>query len=197
MKNIKIISTVLIVSGIALLLYTFGAKYLTVLRQNNMVKNYEQEIKKYRKPSPANYHAKITNTPSTDGTIGILVIPKIDLKVTIGEGTDMRTLKYAVGHFKNTAMPGQKGNFALAGHRSYTYGQYFNRLGELKNGDEIYVETINKNYKYTIYSIKVVLPNQIEVLNPTKDSTITLVTCTPIRIATHRLIIKAKEKSSL
>ncbi|WP_438265248.1 sortase [Clostridium tyrobutyricum] len=50
---------------------------------------------------------------------------------------------------------------------------------------------------YTIYSIKVVLPNQIEVLNPTKDSTITLVTCTPIRIATHRLIIKAKEKSSL
>lgn len=187
MKSIKIISIILIAVGITILLYAFGAKYWTSHKQNNMVKNYEQRIKEQKKS------ARNSSTPTVNyGTIGILIIPKINLKVAVGEGTDINTLRYAVGHFKGTAMPGQKGNFALAGHRSYTFGQYFNRLGELEDGDEITIETTNKSYKYKIYNIKIILPNQTDVLNSTKDSTMTLVTCTPIRIATHRLIITAK-----
>lgn len=46
-----------------------------------------------------------------------MTIPKIDLEVTIGEGVDMNTLKYALGHFPNTAMPGNDGNFSVATHR--------------------------------------------------------------------------------
>ncbi|WP_446897320.1 class D sortase [Clostridium sp. LBM24168] len=190
MKKSGIIGIVLILTGISVLLYAFGARYLTAYRQNNMVKNYEKEIKNYRK-SPETLQKN--TTPSIDyGAVGLLIIPKINLKVAIGEGTDMDTLRYAVGHFKDTALPGHKGNFAMAGHRSYTYGQYFNRLDELKIGDEIIVETVKGKYKYKIYNTRVVLPEQVEVLNPTKDATMTLVTCTPVRIATHRLIVSAR-----
>lgn len=104
----------------------------------------------------------------------------------------MDTLKYAVGHFKETAMPGEKGNFALAGHRNYTFGEYFNRLDELENGDEITMKTTKGSFTYKVYGKKVVLPEQVEVLNPTKEATMTLITCTPVRVATHRLIINAK-----
>jgi len=192
LKKIKIIGGVLILIGIMIISYAFVAKYWTMQKQNTMVNNYEKEIKDSKNiKKPKGKVADLTDIIK-DGTIGILTISKIDLKVAIGEGTDLKTLKYAVGHFNNTAMPGQKGNFCLAGHRSYTFGEYFNRLGEIKNGDEIQVKTINGDYKYKVYDIQVVLPDKVKVLNSTNDATMTLVTCTPIRIATHRLIIKAR-----
>lgn len=191
LSKLKIIGGIFVLIGIIVIAYAFGAKYWTEYKQNNMVKNYEKKIEdvKHKKQIPKQEAQKET---IADGTVGILVIPKIDLKVAIGEGTDLKTLKYAVGHFKNTAMPGQKGNFCLAGHRSYTFGEYFNRLGEIKIGDEITVKTISGDFKYKVYDIKVVLPEETDVLNSTEDATMTLVTCTPIRVATHRLIIKAK-----
>ena len=195
MKKIKIIGGVLILIGIMIISYAFVAKYWTMQKQNTMVKNYEKEIKDSKNiKKPKGKIAAVADLTDIikNGTIGILTISKIDLKVAIGEGTDLKTLKYAVGHFNNTAMPGQKGNFCLAGHRSYTFGEYFNRLGEIKNGDEIQVKTINGDYKYKVYDIQVVLPDKVKVLNSTNDASMTLVTCTPIRIATHRLIIKAR-----
>lgn len=188
LKKFRIIGLIFILIGISILLYAFSAKYWTRYKQDNMTKNYEQRIKN------ANYVKKNSdkNSKADYGTIGILIIPKIDLKAAIGEGTDMSTLRYAVGHFKGTAMPGENGNFALAGHRSYTFGQYFNRLDEIKTGDEILIETINGNYKYKVSNKKIVLPYQVDVLDTTKDPTMTLVTCTPIRVATHRLIISAR-----
>ncbi|WP_242841122.1 class D sortase [Clostridium akagii] len=193
----RIIAGVLVLIGVLIISYAFAAKYWTMQKQNTMINNYEKQIKNSKNNKKSN--VKDSTIDSTDlkdiiknGTIGILTISKIDLKVAIGEGADLKTLKYAVGHFKGTAMPGQKGNFCLAGHRSYTFGEYFNRLGELKDGDEIQVKTVNGEYKYKVYDIQVVLPSQVQVLNPTTDSTMTLVTCTPIRIATHRLIIKAR-----
>lgn len=190
LKKVKIIGLILILIGISILLYAFGTKYWTKYTQNNMVKNYEQKIKEHK--GKVKISKDSADSSVNYGTVGILIIPKIDLKVAVGEGTDMDTLRYAVGHFKGTAMPGEKGNFALAGHRSYTYGQYFNRLDELTTGDEIFIETIKGNYKYRIYNKKVVLPEDMSVLNPTGDATMTLVTCTPVRVATHRLIISAR-----
>ena len=197
MRKVRIIAGVLVLIGVLIISYAFAAKYWTMQKQNTMINNYEKQIKNSKNNKKSN--VKDSTIDSTDlkdiiknGTIGILTISKIDLKVAIGEGADLKTLKYAVGHFQGTAMPGQKGNFCLAGHRSYTFGEYFNRLGELKDGDEIQVKTVNGEYKYKVYDIQVVLPSQVQVLNPTTDSTMTLVTCTPIRIATHRLIIKAR-----
>jgi sortase A len=198
LSKIKILGGTFILIGILVISYALGAKYWTENKQNNMINNYEKRIQNTKHENKENKenkeNNKVSQVNSIDyGTIGILVIPKIDLKVAIGEGADLKTLKYAVGHFKNTAMPGQVGNFCVAGHRSYTFGEYFNRLGEIKIGDEILVETIKGNYKYKVYNTQVVLPTDTEVLNPTQDATMTLVTCTPIRVGTHRLIIKASE----
>ncbi|GAA0177995.1 sortase [Clostridium sediminicola] len=123
-------------------------------------------------------------------TIGIMSIPKIDLEVTIGEGIDMSTLKYALGYFPNTVTPGDSGNFAVAGHRNYTYNKYFNRLNEVKIGVPIIVTTLNGKFTYKIDNIRIVDPKEVSVLDSTEQATITLVTCTPIRVATHRLIVK-------
>ncbi|NLM35957.1 MAG: class D sortase [Clostridiales bacterium] len=132
--------------------------------------------------------------PATNSkAIAMLEIPKIDLLVPVVEGTDPEDIKYAVGHFKNTDMPGTTGNFAVAGHRSYTYNEYFNRLDELEKGDTIKVKTKDgKQYTYEVFEKLVVLPEETSVLMSTKEPIITLVTCTPIRKATHRLIVKGK-----
>ena len=104
----------------------------------------------------------------------------------------MDTLKYAVGHYPESALPGNKGNCSIAGHRSYTYSEYFNRLDEVKLNDEIIIRTTRGEFKYKVNDIKVVLPTEVSVLDNTPDATLTLITCTPVRVATHRLIIKAK-----
>ncbi len=124
--------------------------------------------------------------------IGVLSIPKIHLNVAIGQGVNGKTLHYTIGHFPSTALPGAKGNCALIGHRSYTRGQFFNRLDELTAGDLISLQHNGATYTYTVTDKYVVAPTDVWVLDPAEDAELTLITCTPIRIATHRLIIKAK-----
>lgn len=192
MKKLKIISISLILVGIIIISYALFAKYWTMHVQNNMISKYEQQIKKAKHKKNNSVVNAQPISKEEYGTIGILSIPKINLKVAINDGVDLHTLKYAVGHFKNTAMPGKVGNFCVAGHRSYTYGEYFNRLNEIKTGDEMTVKTVNGDFKYKVYDIKVVLPGNTEVLNPTSFSSMTLVTCTPLRVGTHRLIVKCK-----
>jgi len=194
----KKIGIVLMVVGLAIIVVALSMKYYAHKRQNAMINGFEKNVQKFNKmgdtPSGDEVNNSSAKSPSQDinGAIGLMLIPKINLKVAIGEGVDMETLKYAVGHFPNTAKPGEKGNFCVAGHRSYTYNEYFNRLGEIKIGDEVIIRTIKEEYKYKVYEIKVVEPSEVSVLDSTKDATLTLVTCTPIRIATHRLIIKGK-----
>jgi sortase A len=178
------------VLGIALIIGAISVKLYTQHKQHNMLIKYENKIKHYKNHN--NNLKKDTNSDDNVEGIGILVIPKIDLKVVIGEGADLETLKYAVGHFKGTALPGEKGNFCVAGHRSYVFGEYFNRLNELKTGDEVIIKTLKGEFKYKVYNTEVVLPSQVEVLNQSKDSTMTLITCTPIHVGTHRLIVKAR-----
>lgn len=193
----KIIGSVLIGIGLIAIGSAFYMKYATYRKQQQMINNFEKSIENVAKSSSGesainNGNSSNDNVADTEGVVGIMKIPKINLKVAIGEGVDMDTLKCAVGHFPETAMPGEKGNFCVAGHRSYTYSEYFNRLNEVTCGDEITVQSKKGTYKYKVSDIKVVLPSEVSVLDSTEDATLTLVTCTPPRIATHRLIVKAK-----
>ncbi|RDI45810.1 class D sortase [Falsibacillus pallidus] len=123
--------------------------------------------------------------------IGKITIDKIDLSAYIVKGVEAKDLKYAVGWFPDTSLPDQGSNMALAGHRSYTYGQFFNRLDELKNGDMITIETKKGIYRYKVYKKFVVKPTEVSVLNPSKKSELTLITCTPMYSSKNRLIVKA------
>jgi sortase A len=127
-----------------------------------------------------------------ENCIGVLSIPKIALEVAVSEGVTMENLRYSVSHYSNTAAFGEKGNCCIAGHRSYAYNEFFSRLNEINKGDYIYVETAGNKFTYKVYDVFTVEPTEIGVLDNSEDCELTLITCTPIRVATHRLIIKGK-----
>jgi sortase A len=128
--------------------------------------------------------------------IGRIQIDKIGLSIPILEGTSKANLRLGAGHIKGTTGLGDIGNAALAAHRSHTYGRMFNRLDELELGDKIVVETADGTYEYTVFKKLVVEPNDTSVLNRNnKDRVLTLVTCTPLYTATHRLIVHAVIRS--
>jgi len=131
-------------------------------------------------------------------TIGIINIPRIDLRAPIAEGADLDTLRFAIGHMESTTALGQIGNSVIAGHRSHSFGTYFNRLDEMQLDDEIIVETGSQTITYVVYDILLVEPNDISVLkNSSKYKVLTLVTCDPVYNPTHRLIVHAVDKSQL
>jgi len=185
----------MIIIGAAIIISALAMRYEANKTQKVMIEDFEKNIKKVDGQLGVSEKTKTKDEKpleSEEGAIGIISIPKIDLNVALSEGVDASVLKYAVGHFRGTPMPGDKGNFCVAGHRSYTYNQYFNRLDELGIGDEIIVTTQDGKFKYEVYESKVVKPEEISVLDNTQGEEITLVTCTPIRVATHRLIVKGK-----
>ena len=122
--------------------------------------------------------------------IGILNIPKINLEIGIIEGVSYEDIKYVVGHFPGAPMPGEKGNFSIAGHRISYFGQAFKDIDKLEKGDKVKVTYNGKEYTYEITDMYEVTPNETEALNPTKDATITIVTCTTD--AKNRVIVKGK-----
>lgn len=131
--------------------------------------------------------------PTFDSKINYLVrIPKIDSVEPVSEGTSKEALANSLGHDTSTAYPGEKGNCVIAGHRNYTFGKFFNRLDEVEIGDMIYVDTHEETYTYKVKEIKVVEPEDVSILENTDDEILTLYTCTPIYIATHRLVVIAK-----
>ena len=129
-------------------------------------------------------------------TLAVLTIPTIGLEVAMREGVGSYSLRYSVGHYPRSVMPGETGNCVILGHRNYTYGEFFNRLDELAAGDEITLERAGTAYTYTVTETFVVEPSDTYVLGPTDDATVTLITCTPIRVATHRLIVRATLQSA-
>ncbi len=214
----NVIGVLLIAAGIGCIVYAVYAKYSVDVKKDELVAQYEdyinwvndseldiEEIENAMTEQAMvveNASEQTTAAPTTDekfdamsvprNLLGIMEIDKIDLIVTLAEGSDNRSITLSVGHFPNTALPGQVGNFAVVGHRSYRYGAYFNRLDELEAGDTVRVKTVDGTYTYEVDSKFVVEPTDVWVLEPTDDATITLVTCTPIRTATHRLIVKGK-----
>ncbi|SFP90326.1 sortase A [Butyrivibrio proteoclasticus] len=122
----------------------------------------------------------------------ILEIPCIDSLEPVVEGTDRSALSAALGHEESTVLPGEVGNCVIAGHRNYTFGKYFNRLNEVEIGDMIYIHTPTDEYSYQVSEIKTVRPEDVDILENTENEILTLYTCTPIYIATHRLVVVAE-----
>ena len=122
--------------------------------------------------------------------VAILEIDKIDVKLPVAEGVDLATLKFALGHMPKTASLGSVGNAVVAGHRSHSFGTYFNRLDEVAIGDTIKVTTGGQTYTYEVYETRIVEPDDLSVLRGSSShKVITLITCHPIYTSTHRLIV--------
>ncbi|MCL5256743.1 MAG: class D sortase [Chloroflexi bacterium] len=131
-----------------------------------------------------------------------IVIPKISLDSKVVElGTKVQegiliweTAPYEVGHYMDTANPGQTGNIVMSGHISTTRaGSVFKRLPEVQVGDAIILFTEEDEFLYQVVETKVVLPTETSVMAQTNDRTLTLITCVPDGVYTHRLIVVAKQ----
>ncbi len=128
-----------------------------------------------------------------EGTVMAQVqIPKINLDQYVVSGTNEGDLAKGPGHYFGTAMPGQAGNVAIAGHRT-THGAPFNRLAELAIGDPIYLTTTSgQRLTYIVSAVPVaVSPTDVTVLNNFGDNRLTLTTCNPEFSARQRLIVVA------
>ena len=124
--------------------------------------------------------------------VGRLVISKADVEVMILDGTSDATLDRGVGLIEGTARPGEGGNVGIAGHRD----SFFRGLRHLSSGDEIELATLKGLTRYRISEILVVEPEYVQVLDPTPESSLTLVTCYPfyhIGSAPQRYIVRAEE----
>jgi len=125
------------------------------------------------------------------GVVGLLEIPRLGVSAVVAEGTDEGTLRHAVGHIENTALPGQSGNVGIAGHRD----TFFRPLRNIRRDDIILLTTPWAQYRYRVTSTRVVAPEAVEVLAPTAHDTLTLVTCYPfyfVGSAPDRFIVRAE-----
>ena len=147
---------------------------------------------------PVEATTPVVNTPPATTpkkelqSLGVLKIEKISLSLPILDGATDKNLKIGSARVKGTSDVGAIGNIAIAGHRSHTFGRFFNRLGELEIGDVITITTDKEVYKYRIYKRIVVEATDVSVLNRNnKDRILTLITCDPPVKPTHRLIFHA------
>jgi sortase A len=127
----------------------------------------------------------------TSGTIGRIDIPRLRISAPVLESTSGRALRRGVGHVRHTAFPGERGNAALAAHRD----TYFRGLRGVAKGDWIRVATPDGVFAYRVDSILVVRPDREDLLGPTREPRLTLVTCYPFRWigpAPKRFIVQAR-----
>lgn len=118
-------------------------------------------------------------------------LPRLKLSAVAREGVDDGTLNVAVGHVPGTALPGDSGNAAFAAHRD----TFFRPLRHVALGDVVTVSTPRGSYRYRVTSTRVVNPDDVSVLDPTSDATLTLVTCYPfsyVGSAPYRFIVRAE-----
>ncbi len=120
-----------------------------------------------------------------------LKIPLLNVDVVVVEGTTASALRAGAGHYRDSPLPCERGNVAIAGHRT-TYGKPFNQIDLMKPGDTIIMETPVGSCTYMVNRDPfIVQPTDLSVLNATPNGTLTLTTCHPKNSAAQRLIVQA------
>ena len=120
-----------------------------------------------------------------------LVIPSIHVDVPVVEGDDWEQLKKGAGHHIGSANPGERGNMFISGHND-VYGEIFRHLEEVKMGDEIIVYAGERSYRYFVRATRIVEPDDVSVMYPTSTPILTLLTCYPYMVDSHRLVVIAE-----
>jgi LPXTG-site transpeptidase (sortase) family protein len=203
--GIRVSGEVLITFGLVVLLFAgyeiWGKSAIVNAHQDDLSAQLAQEWGPSGDPtvapsaSPSGMPAP--KAPVQGKPIAGLYIPKIDKSWIVVEGVTQKDIRYAPGHYPDTALPGQVGNFSVAGHRNRAT---FWRLDELADGDPIVAESKDEWYVYKVSRNHIVKPSQVEVVaavpgrpnaKPTK-AMLTLTTCNPKFDNYERLIVHAE-----
>lgn len=126
---------------------------------------------------------------------GTISIPSIGCELPLWDGAGKVELRYGAGRMPGSGEAGEPGNLVIFGHRMRRYGSLFNRLGEVSIGDSIIIERAGQAFTYTVDSIETIEPSSLSAyIGAEKEGDpgscrITLITCTPIGVGSHRLVI--------
>ena len=172
----KIIGVLLILIGVGIIGTVAYKKIVTSQKQNELLEAFESQL---AEGDNENTEEEV-NLDSINGytPIAIMEIPSIKLKQPVVEGITEDVIKYFLGKFPESTMPGEVGNFAVAGHRVSDYTDAFINLYKVKAGDEVIINTRDKKYTYEIDDNFIVDPSDVEVLEKSDYEKITLITCT-------------------
>ncbi|MBQ6499142.1 MAG: class C sortase [Ruminococcus sp.] len=130
-----------------------------------------------------------------NGLIGYVEIPKIDVNLPIYHGTSIEVLSKGAGHLEHTALPigGKSTHSVISAHSAWPGQTFFDYLETLEIGDEFYIKVLDMVLKYEVDDINVVLPDQTRNLYVVEgEDYLTLLTCTPYSVNTHRLLVRGK-----
>ena len=143
--------------------------------------------------TPESYHS-ILNLEN-NGMMGYITIPKINETIRIFHGTEEAVLQVGAGHLESTSFPvgGADTHAVLSGHRGLPSANLFTDLDRLEKGDVFYIKILNRTFCYKIDRIVTVLPNDTTELAIQKGKDyVTLVTCTPYGVNSHRLLVRGE-----
>ncbi|TDC25515.1 class E sortase [Micromonospora sp. 15K316] len=202
-SGLRVTGEVLMTFGLVVLLFAgyevWGKSAIVDAHQNDLSQQLAQAWGPTGDPTvsaPAAPSAK-PSPPVRGKPIAGLYIPKLEKNWVVVEGVTQADIRYAPGHYPESALPGQVGNFSVAGHRNRAT---FWRLDELRDGDVIVVESKTDWYVYKVSQTRIVKPTQVEVVapvpgepgeKPTKRM-LTLTTCNPKFDNYQRLIVHAE-----
>jgi sortase A len=131
------------------------------------------------------------SSPAVPRLLGRITVPRLELSAMVNEGVDENTLALAIGHIPGTALPGSSGNVGVAAHRD----TFFRPLKDLRADDEVDFTTDQGEFRYRVTSLRIVDPDDVAVLQPTKEPELTMVTCYPFEFFGHapkRFVVQAR-----
>jgi sortase A len=129
--------------------------------------------------------------PLKGDAIGRIDLPAIHKRAFLVEGTDMGTLRKGPGHYPKTALPGQHGTVAIAGHRT-TYGAPFRHIDRMRRGNLVYVEVPDGTFVYRVQKNQVVDKDATWIVRNTGYDRLVLSACHPLHSAAQRIVVFAR-----
>lgn len=157
---------------------------------NNLIITDPFDQEQYQKISEE--YESVLNVDDS-GLIGYIDIPCINVYLPIYHGTDEHILAKGAGHVQNTSLPvgGESTHSVISAHSAYPGETFFDYLTDMKEGNEFYVHILDRTLKYEVDQIKVILPEETDDLRIIEGGDyVTLLTCTPYSINTHRLLVR-------
>lgn len=182
-RSLTALATVLALGGAALIAYPFVTDLWAGRIQTTLRAEFTTSAEVYRAGDVA-----------VGKALTRIEIPALDLDTIVVEGTTPAALRAGAGHYPKTALPGEPGNVAIAGHRT-TYGRPFNQMDDLKPGDKIILTTPIGKHTYEVTGQPwVVSPNDWSPVDNYKQggSFLTLTSCHPEGSAAYRIIVRAE-----
>ena len=220
-----ILIILLFLAGLGIVLYPYVSEYVNAKHASRVVVNYDDTVKEITPEDfsqyfevAEEYNERLRQNPNPfsednrtegyetalnvdgSGMIGYLEIPKISVKLPFYHGTSGAVLNEAVGHLEGSSLPvgGEGTQVVLSAHRGLPSAKLFTDLPELGEGDIFILTVLDRKMTYQVDQILTVLPTELEALEVEDGQDyVTLMTCTPYGINTHRLLVRGHRIENL